>query len=211
MSLIKWNSISSSSIDASSGLYAWYYDLTVGDYDVRRLIDYLEKDEEERLKLIKVQDFLDSQFFSFFRESNYRAQLKGKLMPSFEGELQHVEHCSESLVQNILDQPDCLWDIKRIISNISTEFSSPIYIGMSENLQFRVISHKQLIERFKVERIKHNNFESRDESFAARIVSRGMIETSLKVVVQYVPSEKNIHNLLENLLNRVNYPILGRN
>ncbi len=211
MNSVKWNLINTSTIDKKSGLYAWYYDLSIGDHDIKKLIELLESNINISDNYKSVSDFLEKNFFIFFKEDNYKTKITGKLMPTFVGDLLHVEQCSESLVNKIVNSPTVLWDIKKIINEISVGFSSPIYIGMSENLQSRINNHKRLIEKFKNERIRIDNFDDRDENFAARIISRGMIETNLRVVVKYVSSDKNIHNLMENLLNRVNYPILGRN
>lgn len=211
MNTFKWNLINNANILPESGIYAWYYGLSVGDYDINQLINNLHSSEDDRMKNDFVQSFLEKNFFNFFKEDNYVANLSGKLMPSFKGELIHLDQCSSGLVDKILAEPEVLWDLKDIIQNISIEFSSPIYIGMSDNLQKRINNHKKLIEKFKTERVSSNLFEDRDENFAARVISRGMIETNLFVSINYITSKNNIHNMMENLLNRVSYPILGRN
>ena len=212
MNLVKWNSISSSTIEPRGGVYAWYYDLSLSDYDIKETITSLESEKFSELEKRKLAGkFLNDHFFHFFREQSYTTKISGKLMPTFEGNLAHIDQISDDLVSKLLDNPQYLWDIKLTLKNLTIEFSSPIYIGMAEDLSQRVNNHKRLIERFKVQQVRSDNFEDRDENFAARVIARGMNETRLRVALQYVDSENGIHNIVENLLNRINYPVLGRN
>ncbi len=212
MNLVAWNLINNGSIEPSGGVYAWYYDVKLSDYDIKKTITSIESKElSDRDKRKLASKFLNDHFFHFFREQNYTAKISGKLMPTFEGNLDHVDQISNDLISKLLEKPKLLWNIKTTLEPLTIDFSTPIYIGMTENLSQRVNKHKQLIERFKVEQIHSDNFEDRDENFAARVVARGMNETRLRVAIQYVGSEDGIHNIVENLLNRINYPILGRN
>jgi len=218
MDIIRWNLIKDSKIDNKSGIYAWYYTISIGDIDISNALTNLENASSHKEKEELLRSFLNKHFFDFYKEDNYLVKISGKLMPSFSGALSHVDSVSNSLIEKIIDSPECLWEIKKFLSYLSVDFSSPIYIGMAEDLCTRILKHKSLIEKFKREKITHDNFEDRDESFAARVVSRGMIETNLKVSIKYVEpemkhakSEIKLHNILENLLNRINYPVLGRN
>lgn len=211
MKSIKWNLINQSNIADTSGVYAWYYDLSLGIKDIENLIFAISNSSchAESYNLIEV--FLKKRIFSFFQEEPYKAQIEGKLMPSFQGVLEHVDICSSSLIEKILINPQVLYEVKKNIDLLNSEFMSPIYIGMSKNLFTRISKHKSLIESFKSEPRNILDSIDRDENFAARVVSRGMIETKLRVSISYVESDFGIQSIMENLLNRINYPVLGRN
>ena len=210
--ILKWNSINADAIDEKSGVYAWYYDVTLGDYDIETLIEkILLLKNNNREKKITITQFLEKHFFHFFREERYVAKISGKLMPTFQGELNHIDQISDEMINHLLENPSALWEVKEALSSFDESFSSPIYIGMSDNLCHRVNRHKQLIEKFRLERTRTDDFTDRDENFAARVIARGMNETKLKVAVRYISTKDRIHGFTENLLNRINYPVLGRN
>lgn len=211
MQSIKWNLINETTIYNKSGVYAWYYDVSLGLKDIELLLLKLSSTDTVSVKKALLTEFLDKRIFSYFKESAYSARIDGKLMPSFAGVLKHVDQVSDSLVLKLIEQPNVIYEIKEHFNSITSDFMSPIYIGMADNLNIRLCKHKALIEKFKRDSITFDNFSDRDESFAARVVSRGMIETRLKVNIKYIESENNIHNLMENILNRMNYPVLGRN
>lgn len=211
MKSFKWNLINQSNIEDKSGIYAWYYDLSLGKKDIENLIQSINDAACNVTKFEMVETFLKKRIFSFFQEQPYNARIEGKLMPSFQGVLEHVDICSSSLTEKIITNPIILYEVKKNIDLLSSEFMSPIYIGMSKNLFTRISKHKSLIESFKSEPRKIADFTDRDESFASRVVARGMIETKLRVSISYVESDFGIHNVMENLLNRINYPVLGRN
>ena len=50
-----------------------------------------------------------------------------------------------------------------------------------------------------------------DRNFAERVNSRGFILNDLFVCVSEIDSDNGLHNTIENIINRVNHPILGRN
>lgn len=210
MELIKFDQISDIYLKDQSGIYAWYYKVSLGDKDIKDLLESMEgKSHNENIELVR--GFLNRHFYQYFKESNYQATIKGKLMPHFEGQLMHVDQGSNSLIYNIVDKPEALWEIKHFLSKLSVDLSSPIYIGMADSLRSRLKIHKELIEKFKGENVVSDSFEDRDHNFAARVVSRKMLVKNLYVSVRYVDSSIKLHNLLENLINRINYPVLGRN
>lgn len=210
MKLLKFNEISEDTVESKSGIYAWYYKVSLGTRDIIVLTESL-KDKSFQEQSDLVRDFLDRHFYQYFKESDYSAVICGKLMPTFEGSLSHVNQGSESLVESIVKNPSSLLEIQRFITEISVDFSSPIYIGMADNLKSRLSVHKSLIDKFKSESFFNQSFECRDENFAARIVARKMLTKNLYVAVHYVDSDSKIHGMLENLMNRINYPVLGRN
>lgn len=210
MQLITFNQLSRFEFKKGSGIYAWYYNITLGDADIHKIIEVVKTNPSSYSK-IKVNEFLERHIYQFFKESNYNALISGKLMPTFKGELQHDSQISMAVADEIILDPEILWDIKDFFSNLNVNFSSPIYIGMAKNLGTRVQNHKRLIERFRTEKIMNDDFDDRDENFAARVVSRKMLTKNLSVSVQYIESDKQIQSTLENIMNRINYPVLGRN
>lgn len=210
MKLIKFSQLNLFDFRPSSGIYAWYYQLSLGDADIRTLLEELASSNEIVSREL-VEKFLYRHVYQYYKEENYKAEIFGKLMPSFAGELIQQHQISGSLTDFILSNPETLWDIKEFLKRLSIDFSSPIYIGMAKNLKSRLLHHKRLIEQFKNERVTHSNFEDRDENFASRVVTRKMNTKNLVVAIQYIDTEKPIQSALENLMNRINYPVLGRN
>ena len=199
MQLVPFNKISPNSIDESSGVYAWYYRVSLGDHDIKKLTHEISLVEEhEKIRL--VESFLDRHVYQYFRESNYVASIHGKLMPEFKGELLHVSQSSKSLAADIAEEPQILWGIKSTLSSISIEFSSPIYIGMADNLRTRLLKHKGLIESFKNKSFVNEEQEDRDSNFALRVVSREMLTKNLVVSVKYIDSADRLHRPIENLM-----------
>lgn len=210
MTILRFSQVNRDNIEAKSGIYAWYYKVSLGDADINRFIKVLNNAENFEKTSI-VEKFLDRHFYQFFKESNYQASLNGKLMPTFKGELHHINQSSNALIAEIIINPNLLWELKNFTQDLAIDFSSPIYIGMADNLQKRLTTHKNLIEKFKEERILNDSFDDRDENFAARVASKQMLTKNLYVSIKTVESKLKLHTTLENLMNRINYPVLGRN
>lgn len=210
MNVLRFSQVTTESIENKSGVYAWYYKVSLGDADIQKLIDSL-KHLDEYQKSVAVEDFLNRHFYQFFKEANYQASITGKLMPAFKGELAHIDQSSASLKSQLLTSPELLWEIKSFIKDLDVDFSSPIYIGMADNLNVRLNNHKRLIDKFKKEKVTNDNFDDRDENFAARVASKQMLTKNLYVSIKTVESDSRLHTTLENLMNRINYPVLGRN
>lgn len=214
MNVFKWRQITASNLPSSSGIYAWYYRVRLSSRDLERLFESMGELDSERDKRRKVKDFLERHLFGFFREDPYEITVTGALKPRYRGCAHHESAVSTALVDRIVNDPAGLSHVKEVIEKIGHNFASPIYIGMAENLARRLTSHKHLIEMQKDRAnvtASGDAVAGEDETFAKRVVSRGYIETNLYVVVEEVPAEMGVHNMIENILNRVNYPILGRN
>ncbi|MEO1582135.1 MAG: hypothetical protein AAFR91_09805 [Pseudomonadota bacterium] len=87
-------------------------------------------------------------------------------------------------------------------------FSSPIYIGMARNLHSRVRGHARLIQKY---RDGINAGSGRDKEFAQRVVERELSPSRLRVAVRPIDVSDDEYVDAENVLNRINYPILGKN
>jgi hypothetical protein len=210
-----WREINIRNIGNSSGVYAWYYSNKISSHDIDLLINKVEISGDRSSKQEMVKQFLQKHIFSYYQEISYEARISGKLKASYTGQLTHEQNISEKLIDRIVEKPQLLNYIKYTLSDIDESFMSPLYIGMADNLSTRLIKHKRLIEQYRVRGVSDGGDDwqedDRDHNFAARIVQKSFIETNLYVVITKVSDKNSMHNIMENILNRINYPILGRN
>ena len=90
-------------------------------------------------------------------------------------------------------------------------FASPIYLGMSDNLRNRLAGHKALIERYRSPNMRRGRPGTADAGFAWQVAQRRIPPERLFVYTCVTESGSGIELDLENVLNRIFYPILGRN
>lgn len=211
MNVFKWNSIGSEGLPTSSGIYAWYYKPKIGKADVSNLTSELSSTSSISDKRKLVSSFLNQRLFRFFSQPDYYVTANGPLMPKFSGSIQHIDQISNDLINKIVEDPNAIHLIRDILLELDINFLSPIYVGMAKNLSQRINIHKSLIESEKTGYKLEGDFEERDRCFAERVAQRKMVETYLEVVVCGFDSKNNEHNLAENLVNRISYPVLGRN
>lgn len=202
-----------------SGIYSWYYRHTLTDFDINTLTADLAAlpvgaaGQAEGM----VRGFLEAHLFDAIVEEPYEASLRGPLKPTYEGKLQYIPNISAGLVERIIADPGRLASLKKVLENAVPEFASPIYIGMSDNLNTRLRRHKRLIEQYKSSPSKHvgestaTAQEKSDQSFARQVARRGFIVSRLVVSVRYIDAAGDVHLDAENVLNRINYPLCGRN
>lgn len=220
MKVFEWAEIANVPNDA--GVYAWYYRPEISDFDLSDTIAKITAFRDSNNKASArqyLQEFLAKSIFDYFQETPYTIELHGALKPHYEGCLEHRASVSNSLIDRILEDPGRLACIKDVIESSAPEFASPIYIGMSDRLGQRLMGHKKLIEKFKISKRQYSiqtadvqNNEYRDKRFAFEICKRGFILTRLFVVIRTIDSRKNKNYVdIENILNRINYPLLGRN
>jgi hypothetical protein len=215
-----WTEISN--IPKKPGVYAWYYSPEITDFDLQQIISSVNiyrdnNDLDAALKAVK--DFLQSFLFRYFQEEPYQATLRGALKPRYEGCIEHKPELSSDLLQRIIEEPERLITIKQVLEQSSPDFSSPIYIGMSESLGDRIKKHKKLIEKYSSQvliqdGIYHSPAKERDDgdqSFAMRICSRSIPPMRLFVIVNVLEDLGKRYVDIENILNRIHYPLLGRN
>jgi hypothetical protein len=90
---------------------------------------------------------------------------------------------------------------------------------MAEKLGRRLMQHKRLIEKYRNELIAQEGLNSTireiddiDHSFALDICKRQILPSRLFVVVNIFDNELQKQYVdIENILNRIHYPLLGRN
>ncbi len=140
----------------------------------------------------------------------------------YEGEAQNTFRVSEGLVKRIVEDPSRLSKLKSLLLQCIPNFASPIYIGVAKVLRVRLLRHKSLIEAFAnsaalepldAQLDQDDSDEAvRDSSFA-RQVSAIRKFNSANLVVSTLPIEvdEDLRYDLENVLNRINFPLCGRN
>lgn len=207
-------------VPAKTGIYAWYYRHLLADHDIMTLTANLaaaKGDEECKNDLVRA--FLRLFLFDLFQEEPYQVALRGPLKPTYIGPVPHVVTITEGLVRRIATEPDRLWVLKKVLDEAIPDFASPIYIGMSVDLNGRVGTHKRLIQDYKrgatfdIGEAGISEEEIADHSFAREVVRRGFSPNRLVVSVRVIESSaaENVHLDAENVLNRINFPLCGRN
>ena len=195
------------------GVYAWYVRLFLGDADLRSF-ERAVNDERERTggkPSVVVSNMLERHFFHPFKETAYKVRLDGPLKPKYKGELAHEPSSSESLVKRLIEDPSRLRQIANVLNMAAPFFTAPLYIGMATNLRTRLLKHKSLINDFADNRGLVGSDEG-SAGFARQVVARGFDPNQLFVAcipIEGVENEEQVD--LENILNRINFPIFGRN
>ena len=91
-------------------------------------------------------------------------------------------------------------------------FASPLYMGMAGDLRSRLATHKALIERYRrLYRQEGEPARDSDSGFAWQVAKRRIPPDRLIVFTCTTAADNNIAVDIENILNRIYYPILGRN
>lgn len=217
--VFSWSEIGS--VPDKPGIYAWYYLPEITDFDLERIIKRLcaLRDRGDRKSATKAtENFFETAIFRYFKEDPFCAVLRGPLKPYYEGVLDHKLSISQTLVDRIIEEPERLYTIKEVLEASAPGFSRPIYIGMSDRLRTRVGRHKKLIEHYRetsppavVDSTDPQSIKHRDQSFAQLISVRNIVPSRLFVMVRIIGSTGHRYVDLENILNRIHYPLLGRN
>lgn len=216
MVIFTWREIQK--VPNCGGVYAWYFRPEIADYDCNKFVENLNALASNPEQCVDyIRQFLKSRLFNFFQEQPYISEIYGPLKPSYKGEIVHQNSISESLVERLRNEPERIFKIKNILEKSVPNFSSPLYIGMSKNLNKRLSTHKKLIEKY-LENPNTSFIDSeasqqllREHSFAKEIVQRGMSPALLSVYVQSMADVSDEWVDVENLLNRIHFPLLGRN
>lgn len=210
-----WSELSN--IPEAPGIYAWYFQPFIPDYDINKAITTIEaltKEGKTPEALSVASSFLNDQLLHYFKELPYYAKITGQLKPSYEGLLEQRTSNSESLLARIIENPTRIKGLKKILEFSAPHFASPIYIGMSNNLRSRINQHRVLIEKYREQFFSITQFNEVDDceaGFARQIAQRRIPPERLIVMTKINHSEESIHVDAENILNRIYYPILGRN
>lgn len=203
------------------GVYAWYLEPEITNFDLDTLImdigDRLRADDRAGAEAA-VERLLSEKVMRPFRQDPYLVSMTGQLKPPHSGLAHHDQRVSKSLVSRIVEEPLRLRSLRDFLTASAPNFASPLYIGMSDHLRGRLSTHRSLIERFRECRAHgplsppSSAVEQTEEAgFARRVVDRGIAPTRLFVMVCETTELAGLHVDAENILNRLYFPILGRN
>ena len=197
----------------SAGVYAWYARLVISKADIDEVIKRITAAKMcgEAQARAEVEDALDRFIFSPYRETPYQVALRGQLKPKFSGEVAHEPSKSESLVGRLASNPERFRAVSDILKTAAPWFTAPLYIVMDINLRSRLRQHRNKIVELR-DLQGHGSIDDVAEAgFANQVVARNFDPTNLFVHITEVNVDTGEHNDLENILNRINYPIFGRN
>jgi hypothetical protein len=206
---------------AMPGLYAWYFKPELLDSDIDGLCIKLSNSDDlitDSERDVIVRHFLKAMLYSYFEQKPYLVELKGQLKPRFSGEVGHRadEDLSDELVKRIAKNPERLYALRNLIERTTPLQASPLYIGMADNLRERIARHRKLIIQLenaiviKSQKYLNIDLSISEVNFAERVVERRIPPTQLFVTYQ-VSEDKLAANDVENILNRIYFPVLGRN
>jgi hypothetical protein len=197
----------------TSGVYAWYYQIKVGQKDIDEFVRLAGEDRNVGIDpKIRVREFLDKHFFGPFVEMPYKVAISGPLKPQYEGEAFHVPAMSEALVERLAREPQKIKVVTDIIQSAVPDFVSPLYIGMADNLRVRLVKHKSIIIKLRDALADNDMSLSVEEAgLAKQIVARNLDPMKLFVLYRPVSGLSDEHTDIENILNRITFPLLGRN
>jgi hypothetical protein len=194
------------------GVYAWYYSPEITDFDLEKTIEKVRSATNCAEAESVIRTMLDNRLFHHFREEAYTAVVSGQLKPSYTGALEHDTTVSNSLVSRLATDPDRLRSIRDVLALSAPMFASPLYIGMATVLRARLARHKDLIERFRSTVPRDGQAtQNSDAGFAWQVAKRKIPPERLFVYTCSIPGADGTAVDIENILNRICYPILGRN
>lgn len=208
---LKWSEIDTA--PEAAGVYAWYSRLVISKADIEVIIKDVKEArlKSEREARSTVEDALERFVFGPFRESPYQVTLRGPLKPKFSGPVDHEPAKSESLISRLASDPERLRPIAELLKGAAPWFTAPLYIGMAIDLRQRLRQHRDKISQLREHEGNLNSDDSYESGFARQVVARNFDPTNLFVYYAEVQVESSEHNDIENLLNRINFPIFGRN
>ena len=204
------------------GVYAWYYRIELTDRDIAVCIAEVESTETPALREGVIRSFLDRRLFRYYKEEPYSVEISGALKPRYAGRVEHVAEISDTLCKRVAEQPERLNDIKTALLFTVPMFASPIYIGVAKRLRGRLMGHVRLIESLQHLKASGsgignlpesaNEDEKNDHKFAFEVTMlRNFATSNLVVNTLELSIDDAIRYDLENILNRINYPLCGRN
>lgn len=195
------------------GVYAWYCRLVISNADIEAVIKRISvaKLNGETPVRAEVEEALDRFIFSPYRETPYQVALRGQLKPKYSGEVAHEPSKSESLIGRLAANPERFRAISDTLKTAAPWFTAPLYIGMAINLRSRLRQHRNKIVELRDLQGHGSIDEAAEAGFPNQVVARNFDPTNLFVHIAEVNVDTGEHNDLENILNRINYPIFGRN
>lgn len=206
---VHWQEISS--LDPVPGVYSWYFTPDFTDFDLRQLEASIGGPQSAGL----IESFIQQHLLRYVREDPYEVDIRGSLKAPYSGQLHHRQTVSPDLLARLASEAGRCREIGAVLSAIVPVFCAPLYIGMARNLRTRLSTHKRLImslnEGAPAPPVSNEEDASvRDHSFANSVFVRGIPVSQLCVYI--LPLENpGLAIDVENLLNRISYPVIGRN
>lgn len=210
------------------GIYAWYHQVTIPEPDIDAFVGKMPTGATERSEAAArdiVREFLTAQVFAPHKETPYNVTLSGALKPEFNGTLEYRPPSAQRLVEELSATPERAHMLASILLRAVPFFSSPIYIGIAKSsLRQRLQQHAKLISDLRNAvasrkvtadaRVEQDGDPTyfQDHQFAREaIVVRKLSPLDLLVYVLPLEVDPTIATGVEYLLNRINYPLCGRN
>lgn len=214
------------------GIYAWYGKLMLGHGDIKR--DISEDGEDRGVErvieallrhtvLFKEPDLSISVNHRF--DCGWQGVLKTKIETTIrEGLSDRSTFSLRADVKKALVQEKNRAMLAQILKRSYPVFSSPLYIGMSKNLNHRLNQHFRLVQKLwefdsseRLDRIEEiiAARDTNDNEFAARAVKAGfapeMLEAWVMPIDEIAPTQAiDLIKIAEFVLNRWHRPLLGR-
>ncbi len=199
----------------TAGIYAWYFRPELTDHDINNLIESMKVNPDNSSD--EIRNFFTDRLFKYFMQKPYEVQISGQLKPKYSGKIEHKQEISDGLLQRIKENPQRLFSIRNLLQESAPMFASPLYVGKSNSIKHRVMQHINFIKKYKecatnpFIRLIDDEIDMDEKSFAQRVVERGIPSSRLFLVYQTTDTELDIQVDVENIINRIYYPTLGRN
>ncbi len=209
--LLEWSDLSDAPV--TSGIYAWYFQPELTRRDIESAIAELHQieDAERSEKAVKVvKELFEKSIFGPLSEESYEVKLSGSLKRGYRGKVPPEPIEATEMLKRVTAQPSRLWKIKEALERSAPMFTTPLYIGKSNNLNRRLQEHKQDIEH-ALNGVYLGIDKDGSEKFASRVIDRNIPPSRLFVIYKEIKCGYEEYVDVENVLNRVVYPVLGKN
>lgn len=206
---IEWGAINS--VPEGPGVYAWYYNPRFTRHDRLALETTLASDPSAQ----NIENFIAKHLFKYFEEAPYEVTIRGPLKAAYSGNVFEERSVTPELSQRLAEDADRRAILWNAIEMMVPFFAAPLYIGMAKNLRTRLRRHKSLIEggleKLRFDPARDQTYR-KDAGFASEVLRRRLAIERLSVYILELPvGARETAADVENLLNRINYPVLGRN
>lgn len=204
------------SVTEKPGIYAWYYRATIPEKDIEILYRSIQASGlANGERTAQVVAFLKRTVLDYFQETPYAVSIQGKLKQSYSGEIDYVVPNLEGLATRLAEKRSRMTVLKEALETSVPLFAAPLYIGSSKNLRLRISQHASLIEKYRStsdsSSIETDDAEEEMAGFAHQVAQRKMLPQGLVVTTLAFDCEEKEYLDIETLLNRLYFPLLGRN
>jgi len=198
----------------AQGIYCWYIIPKLYEFDIKEF-------EKKSSSKEKIKEFIEEKILKFFKLPNYTVRVSAPLKPTFEGEVENVQRISDKPIDLIFQNIEVVKDINSFFNLNNSCFFSPVYIGKAKRIQDRLFQHKQLISDLKnatrtIEIELSSNdvkFDTSEFAFAKEFVKRSIPLDWLYFSYCDLSNSKisESYEAIESIMNRINFPLMGRN